>query len=200
MLYWMVKIILWPLVQILFLFSTIKNANKIPKEGATILICNHYSLYDPVLLVFMIRRRIYFMAKAELFKNKFLNWFFRKMGAFPVNRKAADMNAVKNTFAVLRRGDMFGIFPEGTRNRDGNGKLGKFEPGVALFALKTEAKVIPIAILNKYTMLRHTSFVIGDEVDISEFYGKHPTADILLAVTDKMRHAIERLLMENKRA
>ncbi|MHB1315367.1 MAG: lysophospholipid acyltransferase family protein [Christensenellales bacterium] len=197
MIYWITRIILWPFVQILFLFSRLKNAHKVPREGATILICNHYSLFDPVLLTFLIGRRIYFMAKAELFKSKFSNWFFRKVGAFPVYRGAADVNAMKNALAVLRRGDMLGIFPEGTRQKSGS--LGKFEPGVALFALKSKAKVVPVAILNQYAIFRRAAFLVGDEVDLTEFIGKHPTAEVLLAVAQKMRSAVETLITENKK-
>lgn len=117
---------------------------RVPKEGGLLVVSNHLHNADPpVLAAGMIGRRVVFMAKSELFKLPF-GLLPRLWGAFPVRRLEADMAAMLNAERVIRRGEVLGMFPEGTRSKSGT--LGKPHPGTAVIALRTGATVLPCAI------------------------------------------------------
>lgn len=119
----------------------------IPEKGPFILVCNHASYFDPPLVGTAVRRRlIHFMAKEELFRNPFMNWFLRYVNTFPVRRGRIDKQAIVESFRVLRNGGVLGIFPEGTRKQQG--LLGKFHDGFAAIAVKAGVPVLPAAVVN----------------------------------------------------
>jgi len=134
-----------------FLFSVVFRWQKIGVEnipaGGVIIAANHISLWDPPVVGTAIPgRRIHFMAKEELFTNKLFAWIIGKqLGAFPVKRGAADRTAIRTALTLLETGNILGIFPEGTRSK--NGKLGAPEAGLALIAVKAGVPVIPTAII-----------------------------------------------------
>ncbi len=115
-----------------------------PAKGGYIVACNHSNLLDPFFLVFGIKRQVHFMAKAELFRLPVLGSIVRSVGTFPVERGKGDTSAVDYSIQLLREGRLLGIFPEGTRSKDG--KLGKPKTGVALIAQQAQAGVLPCAI------------------------------------------------------
>lgn len=124
------------------------GADNVPDEGAYILASNHVGLSDPILIGEALERQVMFMAKAELFKKKFLGGFISRLGAFPVERgSSAAIDAIKHFEEVVRNGDLMGIFIEGTRS-----KTGDFLPpknGVSLIAYDTKTPVIPLCITKK---------------------------------------------------
>ena len=122
------------------------GAENIPASGAFILAANHVSNWDPPFLGTFIGREINYMGKEELFKNPIMAWICRNLHVFPVKRGAADKNAIKTALKLLKDGKCFGIFPEGTRSKDG--KLGKAQNGVSLIAAMSKAPIIPAAIVN----------------------------------------------------
>lgn len=127
----------------------------LPKSGAFILIANHASYFDPPLVGTAVRHRfIHFMAKEELFHNPIMNWFLRLMHTFPVHRGRIDSEAIKESFRVLRRGEVLGIFPEGT-SKD-QGILGKFHDGFAGIAIKAGVPVVPAAIVHSRHLPKKT--------------------------------------------
>lgn len=117
-----------------------------PKEGAFILAANHVSNWDPPFLGTFISRTVNYMGKEELFKNPIMAAVCRGLNVFPVRRGTADKNAIKTAVKILKSGECFGIFPEGTRSK--TGKLGKAESGVSLIAAMTKVSIIPAAIVN----------------------------------------------------
>ncbi|MBQ3417698.1 MAG: 1-acyl-sn-glycerol-3-phosphate acyltransferase [Ruminococcus sp.] len=122
----------------------IEGRENVPEEGAYILASNHIEATDPIHIGLAIKRQIMFMAKAELFENKFAAWFFRHLGAFPVDRGKGDKTAINHFEEVIKEGYLMGIFIEGTRS-----KTGEFLPpknGVSLIAYDTKAPVIPICV------------------------------------------------------
>lgn len=133
----------------------VEGAEHIPKTGPFILVANHASYFDPPLVGTAVRSRfIHFMAKVELFQNPVMNWFLRLMHTFPVHRGRIDSEAIKESFRVLRQGDVLGIFPEGT-SKD-QGILGKFHDGFAGIAIKAQVPVVPAAIVNSRHLPKKT--------------------------------------------
>ncbi len=120
-------------------FSTI-GAQNVPADGPAILVSNHVSYLDPPTLGCAIRRPVTYMAKTELFSIPVLAPIIRALGAFPVDRSRGDIAAIKQAAHVLETGAVLGMFPEGTRNRDGTVRP---QLGVALLASMTGAPVVP---------------------------------------------------------
>lgn len=121
-----------------------KGLENIPKEGGFILACNHQSNFDPIALGGSNVRPIHFMSKTELFENPFLSWFLRHLNAFPIKRGANDKTSIEYAENLIKKGWIMGIFPEGTRFK--NGKPGKPKSGVAFIAKATNADVLPCCI------------------------------------------------------
>jgi glycerol-3-phosphate dehydrogenase (NAD(P)+) len=143
-LFWATRIVLGVAIQ--FYFSLERTGRKnIPKKGPVILAANHRSFLDPFLIGCMIRRPVYFVAKKELFQNRWQAWLLNGLGAFPIRRGEHDEESMATARGVLERGGVLVIFPEGTRIR--KGPLGRPKRGVGRLALETGAPVVPVAIL-----------------------------------------------------
>jgi 1-acyl-sn-glycerol-3-phosphate acyltransferase len=121
----------------------VTGLEQVPAEGGCILAANHTSKLDPPLLYFIFPRLVHFMAKKELFRWFPLGWIITKLGAFPVDRGAADRGAIRRAQEILSGGGVVGVFPEGTTRGVG---LRPFHNGAALLALKTGSPVVPVAI------------------------------------------------------
>ena len=142
--YWLVRAVLQPFFHLYFRMSRI-GREFIPQEGGVILAANHRSFLDPFVIGMMVRRPCYFVAKKELFSNRFVAWFLNSLGAFPIDRGNADKDAMGTAREILERGDVVVIFPEGTRIRPGG--LAKPKRGVGRLALETGAAVVPVAVI-----------------------------------------------------
>ena len=132
-----------PLVRWL-LRPSVSGRENIPKDAGFIICCNHQSVWDMFILVIDFPHQIRFMAKKEIFKNPISSCFFSHLGAFPVDRGSGDKSAIKNAMDVLDKGSVLGIYPEGTRNKEG--RPGKAKAGAAMLALNSRADVLPVAI------------------------------------------------------
>lgn len=126
-----------------FRFKVIGIEN-IPHTGGAVIAANHISLWDPPVVGAALQRPINFMAKEELFVGP-LGWIIKIMKAFPVKRGAADRAAIRNAINLLKNGELLGLFPEGTRSK--NGELGKPEAGIGMIVLKAGVPIIPTAII-----------------------------------------------------
>lgn len=133
-------------------------------NGRTMVIANHKSNCDPILMHLLFKPKIRLMAKEELFHNKFFGALLRSFGAFPVSRGKSDVTAVSNAMKMVAGGELVGIFPEGTRIK--GDALGKFQPGVAMMALRSKAAIIPVYIDRKLKLFRKTNVTIGTPIDI----------------------------------
>lgn len=143
-LYSFLRFILTPVLKLIFHAKHI-NAHNLPREGAYIIASNHIASSDPIVIAIGQKHRyIHFMAKAELFEKKFLNWFFHSIGCFPVERGKKDMSSVKHFEKVVQDGEVMGIFIEGTRSKDG--QFLKPKNGASLIAYHTKTPVIPVCI------------------------------------------------------
>ncbi|MFB4166187.1 lysophospholipid acyltransferase family protein [Alteribacillus sp. JSM 102045] len=108
----------------------------VPTQNALIVAANHISNYDPLLLSCVMKRNIHFMAKAELFRNRFLKWFFTAVYVISVDRQSKIViRPVRQALRIINSGEVSGIFPEGKRCK--NGELVQPKKGVAFIACKT---------------------------------------------------------------
>ena len=123
----------------------LEGAEHEPPTGPLVIVSNHTSDLDPLVVGAALRRRVHFMAKVELFRSPLVRWWVTACGAFPVRRGEADRQAWRTAREILERGGALVMFPEGTRGasvRD----LRPPEPGAALLALRTGATILPVAI------------------------------------------------------
>ncbi|GIO83569.1 1-acyl-sn-glycerol-3-phosphate acyltransferase [Paenibacillus faecis] len=139
----------------------------IPAEGGVLLCSNHLSNLDPPTIGILLQRKVHFMAKKELFDIFGLGWLIKQLGAFPVKRGGVSKESIKTALTLLREGHVMGIFPEGTRNKGEDASIGK--RGAATFALRSDAAVIPVAIIGNYKLFRKMKVVYGPPVDLSAF-------------------------------
>lgn len=138
------------------------------REGF-ILASNHISAADPILLAVCMKPQIHFMAKEELFRNKFVGWVIRHLGAFAVSRGKGDTASLSKGEELVGNGKVLGIFPEGTRSKDG--KLLKAKSGVILIAASTGGNILPVCLtaLPKQKFARkHVHVTFGQVIENSE--------------------------------
>lgn len=164
----------------------------VPKEGGVLLCCNHISNLDPPLLGSYLERNVHYMAKRELFKNRFLNWLLTKLNAFPIRRGMSDKQALRTAMTLLKENNVVGLFPEGTRSKDG--KLGKGLSGAGFFALRTNAKVVPSAIIGPYKFRKKVKLVYGKPIDFSELKERRASAE---EATQLIMSEIQQLIDQN---
>ena len=118
----------------------------IPQEGGVLLCSNHISNLDPPMVGILIKRQVRFMAKEELFHAPVLGPIIARLGAFPVKRGGISKESIRTALTILREGGIMGIFPEGTRNS----QAAVAKRGAATFALRSDAAVIPAAIIGNF--------------------------------------------------
>lgn len=138
------RVVCTPVFKLIYRYKII-NGNNIPNDGKGYIIApNHLSFSDPILVALGQKRRLNFMAKDELFENKFFSWLIRHLGAFPVKRGAGDGKAIKNGEDIINEGNLMTIFIEGGRSK--TGELMRPRSGFALIARQTNAPVVPVCI------------------------------------------------------
>lgn len=173
-----------------------RGVENIPHQGAVILCSNHISNLDPIVMgIGVMHRKVHYMAKEELFRIPVVSFFVRKFGAFPVKRGLNDRQALKLALQTLRNQHVLGIFPEGTRSK--TGKLGKGHVGAAMFAMRTDAVVIPVAIIGPYRLFGRLKCIYGAPLDLSEYKDGEATRDRAREATDEIMAAIGRLIEQH---
>jgi 1-acyl-sn-glycerol-3-phosphate acyltransferase len=149
--YTFIRFNVYVILKIIFRMRVYGREN-IPASGKLIVCSNHLSYIDPVFTASCIKRQICFMAKAQLFTNKFVASVVTWFNAYPVNRGAFDRQAIRNSVAFLNTGQMIGLYPEGTRSTDGIIRPG--HQGVGLISIMAESNVLPVAITGTNMIIR----------------------------------------------
>jgi 1-acyl-sn-glycerol-3-phosphate acyltransferase len=188
----------------------VEGLENIPEEGPAILASNHLSFSDSFFLPAVLDRKVTFIAKAEYFtspglKGKLTAAFFKGVGQLPVDRsgaRGAGEAAIKSGIKVLEAGELFGIYPEGTRSPDGRLYRGK-PGGLARIALATGAPVIPVAMIDTEKIqppgrkLPHLGFrvgiKIGPQLDFSRYEGLEGDRFVLRSITDEIMYELMEL-------
>ncbi len=204
MIYWVLKVIVvGPVLRVLFR-PWVTGERHIPARGGAILASNHLSFSDSIFLPLMVSRRITFPAKKEYFtgtgvKGWATKMFFTTTGQIPIDRAGgeASMVAVRQGLKVLRRGELFGIYPEGTRSPDG--RLYRGKTGMARMALETGVPIIPVAMVDtdkaqptgqKIPNLHQVGMRIGAPMDFSRYAGQEEDRTVLRSITDEVMTAL----------
>jgi 1-acyl-sn-glycerol-3-phosphate acyltransferase len=205
--YWLMKyVVIGPLSKAIFRPWIVGRRN-IPAEGGAILASNHLSFIDSVFLPLMIDRRVSFLAKSDYFTGKGLKgwatrFFLTASGQLPIDRSGgkASEASLNTGLQVLGRGDLLGIYPEGTRSPDG--RLYRGRTGIARMALEAHVPVVPVVMVDTDTMMPigtriprvvRIGIVVGEPLDFSRFAGMEGDRYILRSVTDEIMVALQRL-------
>lgn len=178
--------------QILFPFKLVEKEKV--KDGACVLVGNHYRIWDIVHMACTTREKVHFITKKELYKNKFLAHLCDIVEAIPVSRDGQDAKAVMTALRYLKNGDKISMFPEGTRNRT-NEDLLPLKGGAAMFAIKAKTPVYPVMCPHKTRLFRRTKILVGDPIDLSAFYDRRLTAEDYEAAEEIIREK----MLETKR-
>lgn len=148
----------------------VRGRENIPRGGPVLLCCNHAAKRDPVMLGVSTRRQVFYMAKEELFENRFLGGLLRRLGAFPVLRGSGGADALQEAYTLLDQNAMVGVFIEGTRSK--TGRLGRPKTGAALLAFRTKAPVVPVCITSEDgkppRMFKRTTVCFGKPIPFEE--------------------------------
>ena len=207
MFYWMLKwVLVGPLLRLVFR-PKIEGVENVPNEGPAILASNHLSYADWLFMPLTLSRRVTFVAKAEYFtgtgiKGWLQRTFFFGAGQVPIDRAGgrASEGAILSGLKILRNGDLFGIYPEGTRSFDG--RLYRGKTGIARMALEAQVPVIPVAVIGTdvvappgkvFGRISRPHVVFGKPLDFSRYEGMESDRLILRAVTDEIMYEIMEL-------
>jgi 1-acyl-sn-glycerol-3-phosphate acyltransferase len=205
--YWVVKAILWPVLNVLFR-PWAEGTENVPREGPAILASNHLSFSDHFFAPLPLPRKVVFLAKSEYFTGSGLKGlisraFFSGVGQIPVDRSGgkASERALATGLRVLAAGDVLGIYPEGTRTPDG--RLYRGKTGVARLALEGKAPVIPTAMIGGFEFQPPGRITprfrirpgvrFGKPLDFSRYYGLEQDRIVLRAVTDEIMYELMKL-------
>ncbi|OKL45971.1 1-acyl-sn-glycerol-3-phosphate acyltransferase [Boudabousia liubingyangii] len=203
MFYRLLKLVAGPILKALYR-PWIEGVENIPDDGPAIIASNHLAVFDSVFLPLMIKREVVFMGKGDYFtgkgfKGKLVAKFMRSVGTIPVDRSGgkAAQAALNAGLARLAQGELFGIYPEGTRSPDG--KLYRGRTGVAKLALRSGAPVIPVAMIDtniaqpigtRIPRLHRVGIRVGQPLDFSRYRGLERDRFVLRAVTDEIMYSL----------
>jgi 1-acyl-sn-glycerol-3-phosphate acyltransferase len=207
MFYWLMKyVVIGPIVKAIFRPWIVGRRN-VPTTGAAILASNHLSFADSVFLPLMIDRPVAFLAKSDYFTGRGIRGWFTRMfmkatGQLPIDRSGgkASEASLNTGLQVLGRGELLGIYPEGTRSPDG--RLYRGRTGIARMALEAKVPVIPVIMVDTDTMMPigrrlphivRVGVVIGEPLDFSRYEGMENDRYILRSVVDEIMIALQRL-------
>lgn len=143
------------------------HEDRAPKTGRYIVAPNHASNFDPPIAGLAMPRPTYYMAKEELFKNPILRFIVKSLGAFPIKRGKGDNAAIKKAISILNNDDLLGLFPQGTRRKEG--KFDRLHDGIAILAMRTGSPIIPLALVGTQKMKRNkVAVVVGEPIIVEK--------------------------------
>ncbi len=196
--YSFLKFLFSPLVRLIWV-KKVEGLENIPPKGAVIIAANHQSYFDFICFIAVSPRKIHYLAAEKFYESPFWKPLMKMTGQIKVERQVGDkMDAVDKANSILNEGKMLGIFPEGTRSADG--EMHKPFSGVARFALKNRAPVIPVGIKGTFEILprqkrfpkfkKIAEIKIGKLMYFEEYYGEENDKVILEKITDKIMSEI----------
>ena len=182
MLYKILYFLCWLPIKILFPTKIIGKENLI--KGKAILCCNHQSNIDTIPIYYAGKTKVYALCKKELCNTKFKAYFMKKMRAIPVNRQKPEISSIKKCFEVLNNNYNLLIFPQGTRMK--TEEATGIKEGIAMFALKSKAPVIPMVYKKKNRIFRRNTLVIGKPICFDLDYNKENMQVVIKTLEEEM--------------
>ena len=155
----------------------VNGEENIPKDGSCMICINHISMWDPVILICHMPRRIAFIAKKETEKVPVVGWLLKRIGCIFINRDGVDLSAMRQSLKTLSSGNVLGIFPTGTREK--KHPDAKPKSGCALLAVKSGTKVVPVGINATYKLFSKIVVNIGESIDFSPYKGEKCSQEFL---------------------
>ncbi|MBP7332270.1 MAG: 1-acyl-sn-glycerol-3-phosphate acyltransferase [Firmicutes bacterium ADurb.Bin373] len=153
----------------------VQGRENLPAGGGFLLVANHVSYWDPVVVICAFKKKVCFMAKSELFNIPVIGYVLRISGSFPVRRDKSDREAIRTALRLLAEGQMVGVFPEGTRSHTGD--LLRPHLGAAMLAAKAKVPMIPVALIGTRGVFGRVRMIIGAPVE-SKNSGKVSKTDL----------------------
>ena len=173
------------------------NRDNVPK-GAAVFICNHFRAIDCAFVADVYCRDIFYLAKEEVFKNKLLAKIIKSLGGIPINRDNPSISSILKATKALKDGHKLAIFPEGTRNKSGTDQLQEIKSGSGVFAVKAKVPILPIMLSGKARMFRRTKIYIGKPFELSEYYDKKLTPEVISEIDGVIREKMLETQIELK--
>jgi len=168
------RVFAYPIHSLIYPFKL--HGHKKVGKGACVYVGNHYCLWDIFYPAHTTWEGIHFLAKQSILEAPVLGGLARKVGVIGAMRDGSDVRTVMNAMKALKHGDKISIFPEGTRNKEGDGEeFLPFHGGAALFAIKTKTPIVPLVICNKPRPFHRTHVVFGEPFELTEYYDRKLT-------------------------
>jgi 1-acyl-sn-glycerol-3-phosphate acyltransferase len=182
---------------------TTEGAANVPSAGPAIIAPNHISVLDSFFVPLTVGRRLTYVGKAEYMDDWKTKWVFPAIGMIPIDRSGGDASrrALDAAAGILDAGELFGIYPEGTRARDG--KLHKGHTGLARLALRTGAPIIPVGIIGTDDVqppdarfpkpFRRVHIRFGRPISVERYIDRSGDRMLLRQITDEVMYEIRNL-------
>ncbi len=198
--YHFIHLFIYIITKPLFRYKAFGTQN-IPKSGSAILASNHTSYADPFFVGLGVVRRINYLAKKELFKNKLNSYFLRNLfRTIPIDREQMERATLRTIYRLLNANEILLMFPEGTRSFDG--KLQEAKIGIGMIAYNTQVPVIPVYVNGSHEILprnakrvyfKRCSVYFGPPVELNQFYREQKSKELYKAISEKIMEAIAKL-------
>lgn len=171
--------------------------NRKVKDGACVYIGNHYAMLDIAFPFCTTWEGIHYVCKRSLVETPFVGWFVRKAKAIPVSRDGNDVRALLDCFKCLKNGEKVALYPEGTRNKT-DAEMLPFKHGASVMAIRTKTPIIPIMLYNKPRFFRMTHVLIGDPIELTEYYDRKLTDEDYAEADEKLRQLLLQMRADHK--
>jgi 1-acyl-sn-glycerol-3-phosphate acyltransferase len=198
--YHFIHLFIYIITKPLFRYKTFGTRN-IPKNGSAILASNHTSYADPFFVGLGVVRRINYLAKKELFTNKFSSYFLRNLfRTIPIDREQMEKATLRTIYQLLNANEILLMFPEGTRSFDG--KLQQAKIGIGMIAYNSQVPVIPVYVNGSHEILprnanrvhlKRCSVFFGPPVELSQLYHQKKSKELYKTISEKIMEDIAKL-------
>jgi 1-acyl-sn-glycerol-3-phosphate acyltransferase len=153
---WLYALVYWTcaFVMILGYGLRVVGRQRMPRRGPVLIIANHQSFFDPVLIGLAAPRRLCYLARQSLFRRRLLGYLISSLHAVPIDHEGLGLDGIRTVLGQLKEGDAVVVFPEGTRTADG--RLQRFRPGIHLLLKRARVPVVPLGIAGAYEVWRRS--------------------------------------------
>lgn len=198
---WFSAQLLLRLVFTLFFSYRSRHLERIPEAGGGLILANHQSYLDPLLIGLPMHRPVSFIARDSLFRIPIIGWILKLTYVMPINRDSAGTESVREGVRRMKAGYLVGIFPEGTRSTDG--KLGKIKPGFVALARRSKLPIYPVGIAGAYRVMpkgglrifcRKVRVVYGEPIPAEQVQAlaqKGNEDEFLAAISDHIQKSLD---------